>query len=113
MNKENKKTVSTKEIFAIAGLVAGFIPLYYQALWIYIFNLFGSQAESVTEFKKYLPPLFRDPHKATWLFLVLCVISIIFCVIGVKTTKKSLKVAVITDIFICSLLILLLLFSMM
>ncbi|MEI8005993.1 MAG: hypothetical protein WCI48_07285 [Bacteroidota bacterium] len=109
----NHSKLKTKDIFAIAGLVAGFIPLYYQALWIYIRNLFGNQGESVAEFKKYLPPLFRDPHKATFLFLVLCVISIILCVIGIKTTKKSLKVAVITDIFICSLLILLLLFSLM
>jgi len=111
MKDTNK--LSTKEILVIAGLVAGFIPLYYQALWIYIYNLFGSQAESVAEFKKYLPPFFRDPHNATKLFLALCVISIILCVIGIKTTKKFLKVAVITDIFICSLLILLLLFSMM
>ncbi len=109
----NHRKLTTKEIFAIAGLVAGFIPLYYQALWIYIHNLFGSQAESVAEFKKYLPPLFRDPHKATFLFLALSVFSVILCVIGIKTTKKSLKVAVITDIFICSLLILMLLFSMM
>jgi len=113
MNTENKKNVSTKEIFAIAGLVAGFIPLYYQALWIYIHNLFGSQAESVAEFKKYLPPFFREPHKTSLLFLTLSVLSIIFCIIGIKTTRKSLKVAVITDIFICSLLSLILLFSML
>lgn len=110
--KENTR-LTTKEILAIAGLAAGFIPLYYQALWIYIFNLFGSQAESVAEFKKYLPPFFRDPHNATKLFLALSILSIILCSIGIKTTKKSLKVAVVTDIFISSLLVLLFLFSMM
>lgn len=105
--------LKTREKIAIFGLVAGFIPVYYQALWIYIFGIFPGHAEAVTEFTKYLPPLFKDLRNSTYLFIVLCLISIVLCSISLKQIGKSLKVAAITDIFVCSLLTLLLLFQLM
>jgi hypothetical protein len=97
----------------IAGMLFFLIPLGYTLLWIWIFNMYGSHADRVAQFTKFLPPFFKYPGRATLLFILFCIIAIVLSATSMKYEKPLMKNLSLLTVILSSLMILWLLFTMM
>src|SRR5512138_3257823 len=97
----------------IAGMVFFLIPLGYVITWIIITTLYGNHADRVLQFRKFLPPFFKQLGRATLLFIVFCIIAIVLSSTSMKYEKPLMKNLSLLTVVLSSLMILWLLFTMM
>ena len=101
------------KIYSSLGFFFLLIPLFYQILWIFIFSKFSTHEERVEHFRNYLPPIIREPGIAPQLFIVFCLLAMIFSFISMQHSTKLMKGANIIMLVVGLLLMLLLLFQLM
>ena len=101
------------KILTLVSLIFLLIPFSIFALWIYVFELGTTQAESVAIFKDYFPDFLNGRWSITFLSIAFCITAIIFTSFGLKLSEKLWKSLNIIILVLSSLLLLLNLFSMM
>jgi hypothetical protein len=110
----NKTTDKQLKISAIIGIILFLIPLSFQIIWFWIFGMYDNPNERVEKFKLILPSFFyKDPRNATWLFIAVCLVSVILLLFSLKQRNIPLRILSIVTLVLSSLMLLLLLFSLM
>jgi len=109
-----KLTDKQSKISAIIGIILFLIPLSFQIIWFWIFGMYDNPNERVEKFKIILPSFFyKDPRNATWLFIAVCLVSVILLLFSLKQRNIPLRILNIVTLVLSSLMLLLLLFSLM
>lgn len=114
-NKIRNNILSQKvlKILSLTGILFLSVPLIIFILWIHSSNLATTQAESVSIFNSYFPEFLQGRFDTTYISLAFCILSIILAIICLRIPGKIWLILNVFVLTLCSLLLMLNLWSMM
>ena len=90
-----------------------FLPVYFDALWLYACDHANGYPEDVELYKSYLPPLLRGRFTTIILSFILCTTAFTLNIGNLKSTNRVLKIVSWLIVIVSGILGFLNLFSMM
>jgi hypothetical protein len=113
--KQKRKTLSpvNLKILSLVGMLCLSVPFSIFGLWNYSWNLGTTQDERVSIFKSYFPGFLQGQYDSALLSIVFCILAGVLSIICLKLLEKPWRILNIFNLALCSLLLLLNLFSMM
>lgn len=115
-NKKTRRIIFTQhllKLLSFAGILFLSVPAIIFILWIYSSMHSTTQAESVSLFNSFLPAFLQGRYDSTYLSVVFCLIGIVIGAVCLKLHGKVWITLNVSVLVLCSLMMLLNLWSLM